>query len=430
MMQRARKVALVSYISAMLGLFWMAEHTVNAQTTNADLHTLPSPTGPFNIARVTLDWKDESRLELLSPNHDPREVVVHIWYPAEKNDSPQAEYLNVKAFEDALGENRLRTEFKSAYDSLRNGQVRTHATVGASFTQRIRRSPLLLFSPGGGMLPDFYTIQLEDLASHGYVVAAITHPYDAMLTLFPDGRRIKADSKRWPSSPSFPEEVNLNQLKWHTADIRFVLDKLIRADHDTSMPFAGHLDFNRLGAFGHSFGGEAAAEACQADRRLRACLNQDGLDGWAPYHLDPRGWGMDQAFMLIQRSPPTGPLRPSAEELAAMKVTLAQLEEIVARLKAYQQSTLLNTGAGSYHVLIDNKQTTHMSFSDLPLLQASDLAEAGIAVQVLAVVRSYTLAFFDKILKDTSTPLLEGSAPVAFVDGIRHFKPGKPTRRP
>jgi hypothetical protein len=424
----ARTVWLVSCISTMLGLFCVAEHTVNAQSTNADLHALPSPTGSFNIATVTLDWKDETRLELLSPNHDPRELVVHIWYPAEKTDGPPAEYLNLKAFEDALGENRLRREFKSAYDPIRDGKVRTHATVGAPFMRGVRRNPLLLFSPGGGMVPELYTSQLEDLASHGYVVAAITHPYDAMLTLFPDGRRITGDSKRWPSSPSFPEENNLNQLKWHTADIRFVLDELIRADHDTSIPFAGHLDFNRVGAFGHSFGGEAAAQACQADRRLLACLNQDGLEGWAPYHLDPRGWGMDQAFMLIQRSPPTEP--PSAEELAAMKLTLAQAEEIVARLKAYEQSTLQNTGKGSYQVLIDTKRTTHMSFSDLPLLQASGLAEAGIAAQVSAVVRSYTLAFFDKTLKGTRAPLLEGAGPVAFVDGIRQFKPGKPTRRP
>ena len=416
---------LVSRISVILCLLCVGENTVNAQTRNADLHALPSPTGPFNIARITLAWKDESRLELLSPNHDRREIVVHIWYPAEKNAGPPAGYLDVKAFEDALGENRLRREFKSAYDSIRNGLVRTHATLGGGFARGMKRSPLLLFSPGGGMVPDLYAGQLEDLASYGYVVAAITHPYDAMLTLFPDGRRITGDGKRWPSSPSFPDEVNLNQLKWHTADIRFVLDKLIRADLDTSIPFASHLDFNRVGAFGHSFGGEAAAHACQTDRRLLACLNQDGLASMAPYYLDERGWGMNQAFMLIQRSPPTGP--PPAEELAAMKLTLAQAEEILARLNAYQKSTLQNTGSGSYHVLIDNKRTTHMSFSDLPLLQASDIAQAEMSAQVLAVVRSYTLAFFDKTLKGTRSPLLDGT-PVAFIDGVRHFKPGKPTK--
>jgi hypothetical protein len=68
-----------------------------------------------------------------------------------------------------------------------------------------------------------------------------------------------------------------------------------------------------------------------------------------------------------------------------------------------------------------------MSFSDLPLLQASDIAQAEMSAQVLAVVRSYTLAFFDKTLKGTRSPLLDGTS-VAFIDGVRHFKPGKPTK--
>jgi hypothetical protein len=48
------------------------------------------------------------------------------------------------------------------------------------------------------------------------------------------------------------------------------------------LPFAGHLDFSRVGAFGHSFGGMAAAHACQIDRRIKACLNQDGLAAMQP----------------------------------------------------------------------------------------------------------------------------------------------------
>ena len=72
------------------------------------------------------------------------------------------------------------------------------------------------------------------------------------------------------------------------------------------LTFAGHLDLSRVGVFGHSAGGQAAAHACQIDR-LRACLNQDGLSGFAPYYLDASGWGMDQAFMLIIRAPRTDP---------------------------------------------------------------------------------------------------------------------------
>jgi hypothetical protein len=66
-----------------------------------------------------------------------------------------------------------------------------------------------------------------------------------------------------------------------------------------------------------------------------------------------------------------------------------------------------------------------MSFSDLPLLQASDPEERQIAVQVLEIVRNYTQAFFDKSLLGEASPILESSAPAAFVDDVRRFKPGK-----
>jgi hypothetical protein len=40
------------------------------------------------------------------------------------------------------------------------------------------------------LVREIYTAQLEDLASHGYVVAAITRSYDGIVTLFPVSRHI------------------------------------------------------------------------------------------------------------------------------------------------------------------------------------------------------------------------------------------------
>ena len=42
-----------------------------------------------------------------------------------------------------------------------------------------------------------------------------------------------------------------------------------------------------------------------------------------PYYLDVRGWGMDQAFMFIERPPNREP--PTDADLAEMKVTWAEL---------------------------------------------------------------------------------------------------------
>src|SRR5262249_9173890 len=91
-------------------------------------------------------------------------------------------------------------------------------------------------SHGGGELRETYTAQLEDLASHGYAVAAITHTYDSALAIFPDGRHVVLAPKRWPPATTstieglpLSEEANPERLQWWADDIRFVLAKNLRA---------------------------------------------------------------------------------------------------------------------------------------------------------------------------------------------------------
>jgi hypothetical protein len=70
------------------------------------------------------------------------------------------------------------------------------------------------------------------------------------------------------------------------------------------------------------------------------------LSAYAPYYLDSRGWGMDQAFMLMVRAPPTEP--PTDDELAGMKLTRSQTVALVAKLKARQWHRLLTAWVGSW----------------------------------------------------------------------------------
>lgn len=399
-----------------------------SQTRSAEIGALPGPTGPFAIGRVTVHWIDQSRIEPLSPNHAGRELMVDIWYPADPSAGILASYLNVPVFEQALGAVGFQKQFGDASGVIQRG-VPTHAVVNAPFVGSTKGSakpaPLLIFSPGGSMVPQVYTAQLEDLASHGYVVAAISHTYDAIVTVFPGGRYVVYDSKRWPAIPSVEGEANLNQLEWHAADIRFVLNQLSRANEAASsaLPFATHLDLARVGAFGHSFGGIAAAHACQIDPRFKVCLNQDGLVGMRPF--DARGWGMDQAFMLIERTPPKGP--PPEQALAAMNMTLERAESLLARFNAYHDLILRSTGKGSYCVLIKREGTSHDDFTDLPILGARDSAGEETRARVLAMVRSYTLAFFDKHVRGMSAPLLDSNNEKSeFVEAIQKFAPAKP----
>jgi len=380
---------------------------------------LPAPTGPLPVGRVTVEWTDRSRIEPLSPDRSNRALMVDIWYPADASDAPRAPYLDIAAFERAIGARGTRRQLEGAYDLIKDGRVQTHAVAGAPFSRLVTRAPVLIFSPGGGMVREVYAAQIEDLVSHGYVVAAITHPYDGIVTVYPDGHWITYDAKRWPEIPDFPGTWNLNQLEWHAKDIRFVLDELARANRTaaSALPFAGHLDLGRVGALGHSFGGVAAAEACQSDRRITACLNEDGVAGRRPIHATAAGWGKSQQFMLIQRPGDSGP--PPDEELVKMKITRAQAEALLAQLDRDHDAALQAVAGRSYEVVLQQSKTSHMDFTDLPLLGAQTPAETEARAHVLAVVRSLTLAFFDQTLRGKRSPLLENKPADDVIQALR-----------
>ena len=209
-------------------------------------------------------------------------------------------------------------------------------------------------------------------------------------------------------------------MEWHARDIRFVLDELERANRSNAdgLAFAGHLDLAHIGAFGHSFGGVAAAKACQTDRRFTACLNQDGLAGRQPFDADGGTWAANQRFMLIQRQPDPGP--PPDEELAKMKMSREQAETLVARLDRDHDATLRLPGS-SYEVVFDRTKTTHMDFTDLPLLGAGTSEDADARGRVVATVRSLTLAFFEWSLRGKLPSLLQRKPADAPIEAIRRF---------
>src|SRR5439155_4099194 len=143
------------------------------------------------------------------------------------------------------------------------------------------------------------------------------HTYETMATVFPDGRAVPFASEPWEASRTTEESSMAYQddrMKSWAGDIRFVIDELQREDRrrPPRAPFAGHLDLRRVGAFGHSAGGRAAALACRNDPRVRACLNQDGLARNLPFDRAAIP-GFEQPFLLFTR--PRPPKLPTDEEL-------------------------------------------------------------------------------------------------------------------
>jgi dienelactone hydrolase len=138
--------------------------------------------------------------------------------------------------------------------------------------------PVLLFS-AAGFSPLSYAGIVEELASHGYVVASICHTYEAPVAVFPSGGSAAANpeylmrlaSNSGDHEAAFAFRAGVALLK--RDDLAFAAGAI-----GNSSPLSNLIDLDRLGAFGHSLGGNAALEFCRTDERCRAAVNLDGAN--------------------------------------------------------------------------------------------------------------------------------------------------------
>jgi hypothetical protein len=123
---------------AALGVYFLSQIVIAGapvidSSTSSAFTTLPAPTGPFAVGKITAHWTDESRIEPLSPNHEPRELMVDIWYPAEPSNGVPVAYLDTAAYQRALGDDGFRNQFGNLSETIKEG-VRTHAVAGAPYS--------------------------------------------------------------------------------------------------------------------------------------------------------------------------------------------------------------------------------------------------------------------------------------------------------
>lgn len=411
-------------------LLAIASATATEAQVPSDSNALPKPSGSFSIGRISHRWMDSSRVETLGANgQQRREVLVDVWYPAVAGAAAPASYLpHLSALRRAVSEDSMRRRLAPAYPAIERGRLVTHAREGAAVRCPDSGCPVLLFSHGLGIDRAYYTAQYEDLASHGYVVAAIAHPYLINGLIFPDGRLIELAPRSRNPAPDTTIAMWRRQIEDGRAylrsvsgimagDMRFVLDRLTALAGDSRAPFFRQLDLSRVGAFGHSLGGQSAAHACQLDRRIRACLNEDGLNTNLPFQRSASGRAMDQPFMFIGR-PPVPPVRAPDSVLAARQMTRAE-EDSLARVRPAEQDALMReVGGGSWRVQLATPGITHLSFTDMPLLQAiGDTARTSHALLATRLTRGYVRAFFDKTLRGSVSTILDRppAEDVAFV---------------
>lgn len=356
---------------------------------------LPEPSGPHKIGTVTYHWVDKNRPEIFTDDpNDHRELMVQIWYPAEKNQSlPFAPYIQEAKSLKSLAKLSGLPEF--AFDHFQ--YVQTHSMLSATVSTDKPKYPVLIFSAGRGGFRQESTHMFEELASHGYIVASIDHPYTSSGVVFPDGRLISLDSRLLPGPNSgLPADRNFFDNKvipYLAKDVIFTLDQLTAINKsDPKGILTGRIDVHRVGMFGPSMGGLVGAEASYLDPRFRAFI---AMDVHMPASVVRSG--LKQPTMFISRDAKWMKMEGwSKEDIDNTQNTIHSV------YKKLQKD--------AYLVLIPG--TFHVNFSDAPLFSpiTSWIGLTGPIDRDRSnqIINSYTIAFFDKHLKNLPQKLLDG----------------------
>lgn len=354
-------IALVLVISSSLSIYAQLE--------------LPAPTGPYAVGQMILRWVDASRPEVLTEDpNDVREVVAVIWYPAEPESGVKEGYFPHLA---SLSSAMIQSEEVKPWEVFGLRFIRSETRFEASPVKNVHPFPVVILSPGNGTNVEFYSVLAGELASHGYVVVGIDHPYDVPAVALSDGRVAPYDKDQWSLDAVDHQAYITERIKVRTGDMVFALENV--EELNTEGPFAGLLDLNSVAAAGHSLGGITASEACKADRRLGACLNFDGLQRGGPFSMEETAIPPEQPFLFLTKE-------------ARLPPRLLERFE---------------TMSETYWVVIHG--ASHQSFTDGPSLQPTFLPGPNQADERMSLIQKYTRAFLDQTLKEQPSSLLSKS---------------------
>jgi dienelactone hydrolase len=275
------------------------------------------------------------------------------------------------------------------------GSLRTHAWLDAPAAPGQQQYPILLFAPGMGGTPLDYTGLIEDVASHGYIVAGIVPTYLARFSVFADGRVVDgrdimaAQGNLGPASRS--TEGALKRLEqaagiW-SHDLTFTLNQLGNINADSRSTLKGRLDLSRAGAFGHSLGGAAVLQFAHDDSRVRAVFDIDGSPIW---------------------NAANGKLAKPLLVLSAASTTFVNYDAVLGGANPGRHLRL----SGSTHAF--SKDFGLIPFMSPSGAQPPTLPASGSMIDPARAVRvtaAYVVAFFDQYLNGKAAALLNSASP-------------------
>jgi predicted dienelactone hydrolase len=351
---------------------------------------LPKPTGPYPIGTRTLYFIDPARQEM-HPHTPPgnREVDVQLWYPSATASGKHAVYRQLK-----------ECDPRSTYQAV----LKVAALQDAPFAAG--KFPVILFNPAWRGFKNRSTFIMQELASHGFVVIGIGHPYNASIVELHDGRvadgRDQVDLGDFASKPFMNTQQRLDlansEIRIQTDDDKFLLNQLEILNKSAESPFYEHLDLTHVGSFGHSIGGSVSAELASEDPRVLSAIILDGvLDGPVAETGLPKPLFRIKAN--LQSLPPGSENSPDP----AIRVR--------AQMGKLGEAALANTFQkfGGYNVVIDG--IGHENFDDkgffTPFSRMSGVGPLAMP-RAATIINTYILGFFEQTLKNQPQSIFSG----------------------
>lgn len=366
--------------------------------------------GAYHVGVTHLNFADQDRADpfpqAMGRNRD---IPIIIWYPTDNRGEKHPSKL-------LKNQDLLSLKRYLLYKIIPRHicDIATNSYEDAPLASQDAQFPVLIFNHGFSSYMEQNTILMEHLASFGYVVVSVGHPYDGVAS-YPDGRSIPVDlesirdlSKEARRNQKLflenikqlaRDDLSLEEIKSCTEnyltagktinekielwvqDIRFITDILEKMNAGMiQSQFASRLSLEKgIGVFGQSYGGAASVLACCLDERLKCAINMDG----AMYG------GMHDKYKYRK---PT--LYMDSDMLPGRSRYFFQINE-----------------DDTYHVLIQGSK--HLDYSDCTyILKNSLLKLMGLVGKIdgslmIRITNDYVRSFFDKYIRQVDILLFE-----------------------
>ena len=276
------------------------------------------PTGKYAVGTKTFTIYNTRKEALDTKGDSMRHIPARIYYPISKNTTEGLTKAKSLSRSEAMGIKKIFM-IPLNYDKMEAaGENDSECYVDAPFIED-KKFPLIVFNHGYFSYIEGNSFLLIELASQGYVVLTVGHPYEGTGTDYDDGTYTIADKSLankmyhpyWrgilaaykltkykgtlQEQAEFFEEFQNKYCKFIGTRVEeWITDTNFAVEH-AKKEFAQILDLtNGIGIAGHSQGGAVAYKACLTDPEYTCGINIDGgLFG------DTQGLTMNKPFMQL-----------------------------------------------------------------------------------------------------------------------------------